>query len=64
MDSQLKIWLVLTFILLLARFVDYRTIHSNTMTGYYHERYYWRGTWLKWVPTAWFTLSLFLYLLK
>lgn len=62
MDSQLKIWLVLTVILLVARQTTITL--TNTQYGITRTRYLWNGRWLTWLPTAWFTLSLFLYLMK
>lgn len=65
MDIQLKIWLALTAVILLARGLTISTTHVNLLNGYPYERYYWNGpVWFKWVPTGWLALSLFLYLLK
>lgn len=63
MDKQLIIWLVLTVIILIARFTQFvRWVPVVGQIGYWKPL--WDGKWIKGLPVVWFVLSAVIYLLK
>lgn len=63
MDKQLIIWLVLTVIILTARFTRFdRWVSVVGQIGYWKPL--WNGKWIKGVPVVWFVLSAVIYLAK
>jgi hypothetical protein len=61
--GQLIIWLVLTAIILVARFLNV-VDHRELFTGQTYTVYIWKGDWLKGVPLLWFVLSGIIYFAK
>lgn len=63
MDKQLIIWIVLTAIILIARFTSFQ-MWKEVMGPLGYWRQVWDGKWIKGLPLVWFALSAFIYIIK